>query len=96
MGSFNDYLESLKYTVGYIQAKVQDEFANSVLAQMQRTGISKEDLIAETLMRDEFIDDMLGGNTTEPLLNIEDICAIACTFDCDVKIELVPKKRAGE
>lgn len=28
MGSFNDYLESLKYTVGYIQAKAQDEFAN--------------------------------------------------------------------
>lgn len=93
MGSFNDYLMSLKDTPEYIQAKIDDDITNAIFERMEARGVSEEELSRETQIPPLWIPRILAGDVS---LFDYDLCLIAHALNCDVKVEIVPKERAGE
>lgn len=88
MGSFNDYLESLKDTPEYSCAKIEHEITDAIFRQMQECGVTEEELARRVHLPKQDVSDILSGEVS--LVNFE-IVRIAHALDCDVKIELVPK-----
>ena len=89
MGSFSEYLESLKDTPEYAYAKIENEITDAIFRQMQERGVSEEELAAMAYLPKERMSDILTGEM--PLVGYALAC-IAYALDCDVRIELVPKE----
>lgn len=92
MGSFGEYLESLKYTPEYAMAKGQDRLSDKLYILMISKGITEKDLAQKSGLSESTIDEALGGWG----LSLNALYRIADALDYAVKIELMPKERAGE
>ena len=90
MGSFGDYLESLRDTPEYIAAGLYDEFTESVWSIRRQKGMKQKDIAEKMGVSPPYLSKQLSGKQK---LTISAICKIAHALDCDVKIELVPKER---
>lgn len=93
MGSFNDYLKSLKDTPEYIAAEIYDEFTESVWRIRRQKGIKQKEIAEKMGVSPSYLSKQLSGRQK---LTISAICKIAHALNCDVKIELVPKESAEE
>lgn len=93
MGSFGEYLESLKYTPEYACAKVESEVTDAIFKQMQAQGVTEKELARRVSITEQEISDILSGDV--PLFGLE-IVRIAHALNCDLKIELVPKPIPGK
>ena len=89
MGSFSDYLESLKNTPEYMAACISEAFSESVWRIRRRQHMTQKDIAVKAGFRPSYVSEILSGRRK---LSVEAVCKIAHALNCDVKFEIVPKE----
>ena len=87
-------VKRLKDSPVYLQAKMLNDLANSIFAQMVEKGITVKELAERAGFSEDFIVELVSDCRLTDILSLGEYAKIAHALDCDVRIELVPMKEA--